>query len=291
VGAVRNVLFIMCDQLRADHLSCYGHPHLLTPNIDRLAGRGVRFERAYVQSGVCGPSRMSYYTGRYMTSHGATWNRVPLSVGELTLGDYLRGKGLTAALAGKTHVMPDAGGLARYGIEAASELGTLLRQGGFVEIDRYDGHSPPGGESGYPEFLRAHGYAGADPWTDYVISALDADGKIASGWQMRNARLAARVKEEHSETAFMTDRAIGFVREQGDAPWVLHLSYVKPHWPYMAPAPYNNMYGPEHCLPPNRSTRNSRTSTRCSRPTASTMNRRPSAATKSSPPSNPPTWD
>ena len=42
-----NILFIMCDQLRWDYLSCYGHPHLQTPNIDWLAERGVRFERAY----------------------------------------------------------------------------------------------------------------------------------------------------------------------------------------------------------------------------------------------------
>ena len=72
MGKVKNVLFIMCDQLRADHLSCAGHPHLKTPAIDALAARGVRFPRAYVQSGVCGPSRMSFYTGRYVSSHGAT---------------------------------------------------------------------------------------------------------------------------------------------------------------------------------------------------------------------------
>ena len=53
----KNILFIMCDQLRWDYLSCCGHPHLKTPNIDRLAARGVRFTRAYVQSPVCGSSR------------------------------------------------------------------------------------------------------------------------------------------------------------------------------------------------------------------------------------------
>ena len=67
----KNILFIMCDQLRFDYLSCYGHPRLKTPNIDALAARGVRFNRAYVQSPICGASRMSTYTGRYMRSHGA----------------------------------------------------------------------------------------------------------------------------------------------------------------------------------------------------------------------------
>jgi len=76
----KNVLFIMCDQLRWDYLSCAGHPGLDTPHIDALAKRGVRFDRAYVQSTICGPSRMSFYTGRYVSSHGSMWNNVPLKV-------------------------------------------------------------------------------------------------------------------------------------------------------------------------------------------------------------------
>ena len=248
-----NILFIMADQLRWDHLGCSGHPYLKTPNIDELAKRGVRFDRAYVTSGVCGPSRMSYYTGRYAISHGATWNRVPLSVGEVTLGEMLRGAELTLALTGKTHVMPDQAGLQRLQLDGGSELGVLLRHGGFDEIDRYDGHHEPGSESGYPAYLRAQGYVSNDPWTDYVISANGPNGERLTGWHMRNVHLPARVQEAHSETAYMTDQAIAFMRHVGDAPWVLHLSYVKPHWPYMAPAPYHAMYSPAQCLPVVRS--------------------------------------
>ena len=98
MGQVRNFLFIMCDQLRADYLSCYGHPTLETPHIDALAKRGVKFTRAYCQSPVCGPSRGSFYTGRYMLNHGVTWNNVPTPVGELTLGDYMRAEGVRTAL-------------------------------------------------------------------------------------------------------------------------------------------------------------------------------------------------
>ncbi len=87
MGKVRNILFTMCDQLRFDYLSCMGHPRLETPNIDRLAAQGVLFRHAYCNSPVCGPSRMSFYTGRYPTSHGTTWNAVPLSIREWTLGD------------------------------------------------------------------------------------------------------------------------------------------------------------------------------------------------------------
>lgn len=252
---VRNVLFIMCDQLRADYLGCAGHPTLRTPNVDALARRGVRFERAYVQSPVCGPSRMSFYTGRYVSSHGATWNRVPLGVEAWTIGDYLRGSGIDVALAGKTHVMPDDEGLARLGIEGGSALDAYLRGGGFRELDRYDGHHPPGRESGYADYLRAHGYDSADPWSDYVISVELPDGQVASGWNMRHVGHPSRVKAEHSETAYMTDQAIGFIERQGDKPWFLHLSYVKPHWPYVAPAPYHALYGPADLTPPVRDAR------------------------------------
>lgn len=248
----RNVLFIMADQLRADHLGCYGHPYLRTPNIDALAARGVRFENAYVNSGVCGPSRMSYYTGRYPSSHGATWNRVPLSIGEITLGEYLRDAGRDLVLAGKTHVMPDHAGLQRLHVDGGSELDTLLRRGGFTELDRYDGHHEPGPESGYPGFLRRHGYASDDPWSDYVISVADAGGQVSSGWHMRNVHLPARVQEAHSETAYMTDQALAYMRRMGEQPWVLHLSYVKPHWPYVAPSPYHQRYTAQQCLPVKR---------------------------------------
>lgn len=239
---IKNVLFIMSDQLRWDYLSCYGHPVLKTPNIDALAARGVRFDAAYVQSGVCVPSRMSYYTGRYMSSHGAAWNYVPLSVMQTTFGDFLESAQREVALTGKTHVIPDYHGIAQMGLNPTCGRGAYLKAGGFLEFDRYDGHAMPGPESGYAAYLRAHGYVSDDPWSEYVIGATDAQGKFASGWFLRNAHLPARVDSAHSETAYMTQRAIDYIRDKGNAPWVLHLSYIKPHWPLMAPAPYHAMY-------------------------------------------------
>ncbi|MFO1311648.1 MAG: sulfatase-like hydrolase/transferase [Burkholderiales bacterium] len=240
MAAVRNLLFVMCDQLRRDHLSCYGG-RVPTPNIDALAARGVRFDHAYVQSGVCGPSRMSFYTGRYVSSHGATWNRVPLSLAQPTLGDYLALAGRSIALAGKSHAMRDEAGIARFAIDESTPNGRRLVADGFVEVDRYDGHAPPGPESGYADFLRSHGYRSDDPWTEFAIAA-DDGGRVVSGWHMRNVHLRSRVAEAHSETAYMTGVALDWIRAQGEAPWALHLSYVKPHWPYMAPAPYHAMF-------------------------------------------------
>ena len=63
-------LFILCpDQLRADYLSCYGHPTIGTKHIDRLAGEGVRFERAYCSAPLCGPSRISFVTSTRFSEH------------------------------------------------------------------------------------------------------------------------------------------------------------------------------------------------------------------------------
>lgn len=260
---VRNVLFIMMDQLRWDYLSCYGHPHLKTPNIDRIAAEGMRFDNAYVQSPVCGPSRASFYTGRTVFSHGSTWNRVPLPIGEYTIGDYLRPHGMRCAVVGKTHLVPDPDLSGRYGVSPDSEIGVVLAEPGFEPFDRDDGihtdamvKAKPGLR--YNTWLNEKGYEGENPWQAYANSAEGENGEILSGWSMRNAGLPARIREEHSESAYMTDRAIEFVRENGEKPWLLHLSYIKPHWPYIAPAPYHAMYGPEHFLPVVRDERERR---------------------------------
>jgi len=251
----RNVLFIMCDQLRFDYLSCFGHPHLETPNIDGLAARGVRFSRAYVQSPICVPSRMSFYTGRYVHSHGCTWNQIPLRVGEPTLGDHLRPLGVRTALAGKTHMSADLAGMARLGIDPASDMGVLIAQCGFEPFERHDGLHPDGRarRPAYDTYLRDRGFDAPNPWHEWANAAAGEDGEILSGWLMENADKPARIPAEHSETAYMTGRALDFMEEAGDQNWCLHLSYIKPHWPYIAPAPYHALYGANQVLPAVRS--------------------------------------
>ena len=261
VSTVRNILFIMCDQLRWDYLSCYGHPTLQTPHIDGLAARGVRFDRAYVQSPVCGPSRASFYTGRTVFSHGSTWNGVPLPIGEMTIGDYLRPRGCRTALVGKTHMVPDREGMARFGLTPGTEIGAIVAEPGFEPYERDDGlhpnellqrlkYSPR-----YNAWLNSQGYPGDNPWNDYANAAEGPSGEILSAWNLRYSNLPARVKEEHSETAYMTDRGMEFIRESGDTPWLLHLSFIKPHWPYIAPAPYHALFGPNQFIPVHRSER------------------------------------
>ena len=255
MAKVKNILFIMCDQLRWDYLSCTGHPRLATPHLDALAARGVIFERAFVQSPICGPGRMSTYTGRYMSNHGSSINGAPLRVDEPTLGDHLRPLGMRVALVGKTHVTPDKAGMQRLGIDPASRPGVLAAEGGFEPYERDDGmhldHSADPNLA-YNRHLNSLGYEGKNPWHSWANSAQGENGEILSGWEMRHAGLPARVQEPHSETPYMVDRALQFIREQGERPWFLHLSFIKPHWPYMVPAPYHHLFGPEDCLPVQR---------------------------------------
>jgi arylsulfatase A-like enzyme len=258
MAKVKNILWIMCDQLRWDYLSCAGHPHLETPNIDRLAARGVRFDRAYVQSTVCGPSRMSAYTGRYVRTHGSTWNGVPLKVGEPTLGDHLRELGVRCVVAGKTHMKADAEGMARLGIEPDSIIGVLQSECGFEPFERDDGLHPDGPydpDPDYDTYLRNLGYNSDNPWQDWASSASGEDGDVLDGALLVHADKPARIPEEHSETPYMTRRAMDFMRaaKTDGRPWLLHLSYIKPHWPYIVPAPYHDMYGAKDVLPPVRS--------------------------------------
>lgn len=245
--AVRNVLYIMCDQLRRDYLSCYGHRHLHTPNIDRLAAAGVRFSRAYTQGTICGPSRMSAYTGRYVSSHQVAWNGVPLPLDELTLGDYLRPAGIRTALVGKTHATPNQDALQQLAIDPL--MAEQLNEVGFEAVARHDGIFPDDPlfadkreSAPYTRYLRDHGFTGDNPWHSWANAAAGENGEILSGWHMRNADLPTRLPEQHSETVYSTDRAIDFIQAQGEQPWCLHLSYIKPHWPYIAPAPYHALY-------------------------------------------------
>ena len=263
MSKAKNILFIMFDQLRFDYLSCCGHPHLHTPNLDGLAEKGVRFSHCYVQSPICGASRMSFYTGRYVHSHGAAWNNFPLKVGEQTLGDHLRDIGMNSWLVGKTHMEVDQQGLNRLGISRDSVIGARVSECGFDTYVRDDGlwgEGPAGfydqKHSPYNEYLHQKGYDADNPWLHNANAGLDDQGNIASGWFLEHADKPANIREEDSETPWLTGRAIDFIKQmdtEDAGPWMCHLSYIKPHWPYIVPAPYHNMFCKEHILPVVRS--------------------------------------
>ena len=244
----------MYDQLRFDYLSCAGHPYLETTNFDRVAAQGVRFSNAYAQSPVCGGSRMCFYTGRYASSHGAHWNGFPLRVGEHTLGDHLRREGMGCWLIGKTHMKADVDGMKRLGLSPDSLIGARQAECGFDAWVRDDGlwGSGPDGfydekRSPYNEYLKSKGYVSENPWADFANAGVDKN-EIASGWILTNADKPANILEKDSETPWLTTRAIDFMEAQA-GPWLAHVSYIKPHWPYIVPAPYHDMYKKNQILP------------------------------------------
>ena len=255
---VRNVLFVMADQMRWDAMSC-ANPGLpiATPHLDALARRGVRFDRAYAQGATCGSSRASFYSGRYVLSHGARYNNVPLSLTTPTLADHLAPLGVGTHLIGKTHSVLDTHGAALLGLAPDSPAAALRADAGFRRVVRHEGLVPIGspneGTTPYDRHLRAHGFDAPNPWHDLANSGRRPDGTVVSGWTMDSGPLPALIPDELSETAWTTDLAVDFMRDQGDTPWCLHLSYIKPHWPYVVSDPYHAMVDPADLGTPNRS--------------------------------------
>ena len=134
----------------------------------------------------------------------------------------------------------DVAGMRR--LDPGSGIGNKIAKCGFEVFDRLDGLHPDGATqpSHYNSHLEKLGFEGSNPWEQWANSAEGDDGELLSGWLMSHADRPARVAEEHGETAYTTSCAMEFMNGAGDTPWCLHLSYIKPHWPYLVPAPYHN---------------------------------------------------
>uniref|UniRef100_A0A9J8B8F3 Arylsulfatase A n=1 Tax=Cyprinus carpio carpio TaxID=630221 RepID=A0A9J8B8F3_CYPCA len=105
-----NFVLLFADDLGYGDLGCFGHPSSLTPNLDRLAARGLRFTDFYVTSAVCSPSRAALLTGRYQTRSGIypgvlyPGSKGGLPLNETTVAEVLKSKGYATAIVGKWHL-------------------------------------------------------------------------------------------------------------------------------------------------------------------------------------------
>jgi N-acetylglucosamine-6-sulfatase len=99
-----NVVFILSDDHRFDFAGYEDHPFVETPSLDRLAAEGVRFDRAYVTTSLCSPSRASFLTGTYPHRHGVWNNFTPWSDANRTFLEYLKAVGYRTAFVGKWHM-------------------------------------------------------------------------------------------------------------------------------------------------------------------------------------------
>lgn len=105
-GALPNILIILADDLTFSDLGATGNPDVSTPNIDRLAAEGIRFDLAFSSSAMCAPTRMELYSGLHPVRSGAHANHSQVRSGVRSLPNYLRGMGYRVAITGKRHEWP-----------------------------------------------------------------------------------------------------------------------------------------------------------------------------------------
>ena len=98
-----NILIIMSDEHAPQYSSVYGHSLVQSPNMERLTDMGVTFDNAYCNSPICGPSRMSFMTGRYIHRIGTYDNGFPMSSDAVTWAHRLRNIGYDVVISGKQH--------------------------------------------------------------------------------------------------------------------------------------------------------------------------------------------
>ena len=102
-----NIVFYFTDQQRWDTCGCFGQPLDITPNLDKLATEGVKFDNAFSPQPVCGPCRALFQTGRYPTETGCFRNNIMLPPDVKTLGQYIEEAGYETAYIGKWHLASD----------------------------------------------------------------------------------------------------------------------------------------------------------------------------------------
>ena len=203
-----NVLFIAADDLNTT-LGCYGHPEVKTPNIDRLAASGVRFERAYCQFPLCGPTRSSLMTGRRPDTTKVLENNVDFRdflPDAVTLPQLFRQNGWYAAREGKM-----------YHMNVPAEVTSPKYQ----DPASWDHSVSPGG----PE-LQSEG----------EVHRLSKPG-VNQGMQWMSV---ANGKGQSDTNA--ADHALSIIEQHKGAPFFFGLGFVRPHLPWVAPAKFYDMY-------------------------------------------------
>ncbi len=225
----QNVLFILIDQFRADLLHGALADHVDLPNLRALKAEAVSFERHYSVVNPCGPSRVSILTGQYAMNHRAVRNGAPLRHDTPNLALEARKAGYQPLLFGYTDVTRDP----RRHHRADPALRSYEQpMAGFDEVLEMRL------EESYPwrAALADRGYDLPDYARFYVPQP-------APGQPLR-LNDPAFYRAEDSDTAFLTDGFLSHMRARQGAPWFAHLTYIRPHPPLVAPAPYNRMYDP-----------------------------------------------
>ncbi len=207
----KNVVFLICDDLNCD-LGSYGHPLVKTPNIDRLAEQGTRFDRAYCQYALCGPSRASFLTGLYpdqtLIHKNAIYIREHIP-NVTTVSQMYRNNGFFATRIGKL-----------YHYNVPKHIGT-------------SGHDDP------YSWNYTINPRGRDVEEESKIFTLKPGTFGATlSW------LAAEGTDEEQTDGMIADAAVAELQRyhREDRPFFLAVGLFRPHTPYVAPKKYFDMY-------------------------------------------------
>jgi len=228
MGHRRNLLFIVLDQFRADCLHGALASHVDLPNLRALMADAVSFRAHYSVTSPCGPSRASLLTGQYAMNHRVTRNGTPLPADKPNLATELRRGGYLPLLYGYTDSARDPRGLDPRDPDLATYEQVMPGFHEALEMRL---------EESWP--WRAHLAA-----RGYDVPAGDAIFRP----QGDRPDDPALYRAEDSDTAFLTDRFLTEIVQRPPG-WCAHLTYIRPHPPLVAPAPYNRMYDPA-TMPP-----------------------------------------
>ena len=243
------MLLVTLDQFRADCLGVAGHPLVSTPTLDRLAAEGVRFTHHFSNCAPCAPARASLLTGLWQMNHRVTDNGAPLADHLPTLPRELRRLGYRPALFGYTDTTLDPAGLAPDAPELTEWEQPMRGFDPVVHLDDYI--------AAWLGWLAEEGFEvpGPDDYFD-IYKQLDIEVPPGRGESWAPPTYDA----EHTESAFLTLETLAWLERtldtDGDArngrPWCAHVSYLRPHPPYVVPAPYNDMFDPAEVPEPLR---------------------------------------
>ena len=221
----RNVLFLMSDDMRVE-LGCYGSMfHARTPNLDTLAGAGVRFDRNYCQFPLCNPSRASLLTGKNPTRTSVLGNRTDFRIAHpdwTTLPQLFKQNGYVTVRAGK---------IFHGGIDDAKSWAVTSDHGGPTD----DGGGPRVGHTMVIPRVQI-------PMPDGELPPLPADNARAA----YSDRIVVLDGNGEGHGDFLTaERTIANLRHYKDQPFFIACGFVKPHSPPTAPQRFFDWYDPD----------------------------------------------
>lgn len=235
-----NILILYTDQQRWDAVGVNRNPEIKTPNLDRMAGEGLNYDRFFVQNPVCMPSRVSFLSGRFPSQLRITHMAVPVPEDLPTLPHLLRNYGYTSANIGKLHFLPHAN---------RDHRETHPRYG----FDHLEISDEPGC---YEDAYRAWVRRKAPDQVDKISCGLPP---ATATWQktmgirdpithpeLRELRTSPFPGPSHlTHSAFVAEQTIEFLHKRREGPFMCIAGFYSPHSPWIAPQEFLDLYDPE----------------------------------------------